>query len=102
MSLFNKKNLDKIHNPYNITENDINGKIEGFPVGVVVRMMEEQELQGNKPDIRVFQKRISVDKIGGGFNWRETDAGIGFWMDVIRNKKFELFFEKYSEYEIYN
>ena len=45
MALFNKKNLEKSKdNKYGITEDDMIGELNGFPVGVVVRMMEECEL----------------------------------------------------------
>lgn len=31
----------EIKNPFDLTEEDLNGDIEDFPVGVIVRMMEE-------------------------------------------------------------
>ena len=58
--LFSKKSdLDKLSktNRFGITEKDMIGHLKGFPVGVVVRMMEEQEKQGNKPNISTFQRR---------------------------------------------
>ena len=100
-SLFNKKNLEngKV-NKYGITEDDMIRNIEGFPVGVVVRMMEEQEAQGNKPDVGVFQydRRLASK----GFQWDETEGGQTFWSNVISNENFDLFFKKYPEYEKYN
>ena len=54
-SLFSKNNLDKNRNPYGITKEDMIGDLTGFPVGIVVRMMEEQEAQGNEPDVKIFQ-----------------------------------------------
>ena len=101
-SLFSKKNLDKNRNPYGITEKDIKGQIEGFPIGVVVRMMEKQEAQGNTPDVTVFQKDISAGSDDGGFAWNNSVDGLNFWNKVIRGRNFDLFFEKYPEYEIYN
>ena len=35
-------------NPFGLTEDDLIGDLEGFPMGVVVRVMEEQKKQGNK------------------------------------------------------
>ena len=100
MSLFSKKNLSKKPNKYNITKKDMVGELKGFPVGIVVRMMEEQEAQGNEPDVTIFQKnRMNSSK---GFIWDKTIDGQGFWYKVINFKDFNLFFERYPEYEIYN
>ena len=99
MSLFNKKNLDKNRNKYNITEEDMIGDLKGFPIGLVVRMMEEQEAQGNKPDIKVFQDDATVGDDEGGFTWAETKDDWDFWKYVISNKRFDFFFEKYPEYK---
>lgn len=101
MALFNKKNLGKV-NKYDITEDDMIDDLKGFPVGIVVRMMEEQEKQGNKPDVKAFQRHIIAGKFNSGFTWNETEAGEGFWYDVILTKDFKLFFEKYPEYKRYN
>lgn len=98
MALFNKKNLEKSKvNKYGITEDDMIGELNGFPVGVVVRMMEECELQGNKPNIIVLQ-----DSPDSAFDWFETEAGWYFWECVIEDCDFDRFFKKYPEYEKYN
>ena len=98
-ALFNKKNLDK--NPYGITKDDMIDDLEGFPVGVVVRMMEEQEAQGNEPDVKALQKGKDYLKIRGGFDWDETSAGWDFWYKVISLNNFNLFFKEYPEYKRY-
>ena len=100
MSLFSKRNLDKSSNKYGITEDDMKGYLKDFPVGVVVRMMEEQEAQGNKPDVKVFQDMLNADVVEGGYNWGKTKDGTDFWFDVIFRRKFNLFFEKYPEYKM--
>ena len=102
-SLFNKKNLEngKV-NKYGITEKDIIGDIKGYPIGIVIRMMEEQEEQGNKPDVKVFQEDIGFGKKAGAFDWDETEAGFNFWSDVLLEEDFDLFFKEYPEYEQYN
>lgn len=96
-ALFNKKNLER--NPYDITEKDMIGQLKGFPVGVVVRMIEEQEKQGNEPDVTLFQKLTSAGD--DGFVWGESEAGHDFWYEVIREENFKLFFERYPEYMKY-
>ena len=100
-SLFSKKNIENSKiNKYGISKKDMKGDIEGFPIGIVVRMMELQESQGNKPDIEVFQNnRLSGRK---GFSWGGTYEGFVFWNRVINNKNFNFFFERYPEYEKYN
>ena len=99
-ALFSRKNISS--NPFGLTKDDLIGKIECFPIGVVVRMLEEQELQGNKPDVRVFQDSVSSDGKHGGFDWEETYEDWNFWTKVLLGRKFELFFEIYPEYEMYN
>lgn len=88
----------EIKNPFDLTEEDLNGDIEDFPVGVIVRMMEEQKRQGNKPDITVFQKSRDSSKAWKGFDWSDSENHYQFWYDVIKDKDFDLFFEKYPEY----
>ena len=80
------------------------GALKGFPVGVVVRMLEEQEKQGNKPDVKVFQRKRSANKHYDGFDWEDTEAGAGkfFWISVIFDKHFEDFYKRYPEYKKYD
>ena len=105
-AFINKKNLYKVSakspNPFGLTKKDLNGDIEDFPMGVVVRMMEEQEKQGNKPDVKVFQESRNTGSIFGGFDWGQSEKKYPFWYSVIYVKKFDLFFEKYPEYKKYN
>ena len=102
MSLFNKKNLDKNSNPYGITEKDMIKALEGFPIGVVVRMMEECEIQGGNPNVKAFQNNICEgEPHNGGFDWDKTQDGSLFWAIVSLNG-FADFFAKYPEYEKYN
>ena len=102
--LFSKKSdLDKIKtNRFGITKKDMIGNLEKFQVGVVVRMLEEQELQGNNPDVKVFQKNQGAGRPIGGFDWNETECGRDFWFDVIRWRIFKKFYEKYPKYKKYD
>lgn len=95
-ALFSKKNL-RVQNPFGLTEKDLIGEIEGFPMGVIVRVLEEQELQGKEPDITDLQLKRS-----SGFTWHYTQNGWNFWNSVMAKKDFNLFFKKYPEYEKYN
>lgn len=104
MALFSRKNIKS--NPYGLTKDDLKGELQCFPMGVVVRMMEEQELQGNKSDVTAFQSDVYMDVEEGGFYWCDTEAGEEFWDCVIdhniKNCDFKLFFEKYPDYARYN
>lgn len=65
-------------NPFRLTKKDMIKDLEGSPIGVVVRMLEEQEKQRNKPDVTVFQKNNGSNKCVGGFYWPWTEAGKKF------------------------
>lgn len=94
------KHMDS--NPFGLIKKDLIGDLRVFPMGVVVRMMEEQEKQRNKSNIKVFQNLSNQNKVGGGFNWDDSEAGYDFWSEVIGDKNFNLFFKKYSKYKKYN
>jgi hypothetical protein len=76
------------------------GDIKDFPIEVVEKMIEEQVKQGNCPNVEVFQKYATADVDDDGFSWCNTDDGNDFWMEVIVECNFDLFFKKYPrEYE---
>jgi hypothetical protein len=66
------------------------GEIKGFPQHVVEAMLDEQERQGNKRDVTVFEKNKQVDLSNGGFNWSKSVFGWNVWGDIIDNRKFHL------------
>ena len=93
--------------PFGLTKDDLKGMLEGMPMGIVVRMLEEQEKQGNFPVVKIFQKDIFAERrlsdgSRGGFDWERTEAGFDFWSEVIEKENFNVFFEKYPEYRKYN
>lgn len=73
------------------------GQLEGFPKEIIARMLDYQEEQGNKRDISVFERWITSGN--SGFDWRYTKENFDFWKQVISNKDFNLFFEKYPKKE---
>jgi hypothetical protein len=75
------------------------GELTGFPKEIIARMLECQEEQWNKRDVTVFEKNILAFLRVGGFYWEKTKEGYDFWYDVISNKNFNLFFEKYPKKE---
>ena len=72
------------------------GELTGFPKEVVEKMLDHQEAQGNKRDVKVFENTAKEGVPWGGFNWEETPEGFDFWEEVLVNE-FEIFFEKYPK-----
>lgn len=82
-----------------VTEKDLIGEIEGFPIEVVRAMVKEQIRQENNADVKVFQERCKASKYAGGFDWIDTKDGYAFWKEVLRDRDFGIFFEKYPKPE---
>lgn len=80
-----------------ITKQDLIGDIKDFPIEVVQKMVERQVEQGNKANVKVFQERVRAGSTGYGFEWSKTEEGRIFWEEVIGDKNFSLFFEKYPK-----
>lgn len=76
---------------------DLVGDINGFPIEIVQHMVNEQVLQGNFPDVTVFQKVNYRAKDTGGFDWNLSKDGDTFWNEVITYRNFELYFKKYPK-----
>lgn len=102
MALVKKNQKLGKRNHFRLTKKDLIGDLNDFPLGIVVYMLEEQEIQGNKPDVTVFQRLRASDQSQGGFTWSDTEDGHDFWSKVIDEKNFDLFFEEYPEYKRYN
>lgn len=75
------------------------GQISKFPLQVLDKMLDYQIKQGNKGDIKVFEKNKGSLKHSSGFDWDSTDEGFEFWERVITNENFGVFFKKYPELE---
>lgn len=82
---------------FKVEQSDLVGKIEGFPIEVVQKMVEEQIKQGNECNIKAFQKSCISSDVEGGFNWNKTTDGHEFWYNVIYNQDFNVFFKKYPK-----
>ena len=73
------------------------GEISDFPIEIVERMLECQVEQGNPRDVSMFEKCKGRGRMWYGFDWGNTNDGKDFWNDVINNKNFYLFFQKYPK-----
>lgn len=71
------------------------GQLEGFPQEVVEKMLEEQERQGNKRDVTIFEKNRFASREHGGFDY--VTAVFENWSRVIEHKDFDLFYAKYPK-----
>ena len=65
--------------------------IAWMPDFIGEELMNQQEEQGNKRDITVFEKIYFCGKHIGGFDWRETKEGQRFWQKVLDGKDINLF-----------
>ena len=77
---------------YKVTEKDLIKEIKGFPIEVVEKMLEKQQIQRGYINIFTLQ-----DAVCGAFRWSDTSEGYAFWYKVIRDKDFNLFFTTYPK-----
>ena len=82
-----------------VTKKDLIGDLVGFPIEIVEIMLERQYEQIHKVDIVAFQNDRTQSAMNeeGGFRWSGTIEGQEFWNNVIRQKKFDIFFKHYPE-----
>lgn len=69
------------------------GQLQGFPTEIVEAMLDEQERQGNKRDVRVFEEYRDTTGDDGGFDWDVSDKGFDVWFDVITDRNYARFYE---------
>ena len=72
-------------------------QVEGMPYAILNKMLDEQVRQGNEESIEPFVKNRLANKAEGGFNYTDTSDGYDFWIKVLEEENYELFFEKYPE-----
>ena len=73
------------------------GDLKSFPKDIIARMLNYQEEQGNPRNISVFERNKYTIVELGGFDWDKTIEKNIFWEEVIDNKNFDIFFEKYPK-----
>ena len=67
------------------------GQINWLPDFIGEELMNQQELQGNKRDISVFEKDIKSEMSEGGFDWYKTEQQVLFWQRILVDKDINLF-----------
>jgi hypothetical protein len=73
------------------------GEIADFPPEIVEMMLQRQFEQTGKRYVSVFEDMKGADKSQNGFSWNEAPEPNIFWYNVISEKKFDVFFEKYPK-----
>lgn len=77
---------------YKVTEKDIFGEIEDFPIEIVQKMVERC-IEENEVNIIT---KLQISRLDG-FLWGKSIEGYDFWASVVYDKDFDLFFEKYPK-----
>ena len=72
-------------------------QFKDLPTEIQQRMLDEQERQGNKRDVKVFEESIIAHVSGGGFSWVRTVEGFIFWKKIIVDGNFVDFYKKYPK-----
>ena len=93
---------EKYGHPTNTSTPSYKGEIEDFPPEVVELMLQRQFEQTGKRDVSVFEANNQARKSNNGFTWSDTIEDHDFWCDVILNKEFHVFFEKYPKQSLIN
>lgn len=75
------------------------GRLKDFPKEVVDLMLERQFEQTEKRDITVFEADEFSVVVDGGFYWGDTIEGYDFWKEVVEDRNFDVFFERYPKKE---
>ncbi|MGL5913091.1 MAG: hypothetical protein ACRCZB_02915 [Bacteroidales bacterium] len=78
-----------------VTKEDLKGEIKDFPIEVVQRMCEYQDVF----DPSIFARFKCAAYRDGGFSLILAKEGSYFWHEVIENENFDLFFERYPKQE---
>lgn len=90
---FNNKRIYR----HNLSKKDLIGDLKNFPIEVVEVMLDRQMDQQDKIDVTVFQKLKTRDALRGGFHWDTTIEGQSFWLSVIHEEQFDVFFKRYPK-----
>lgn len=82
---------------YKVVNGDLVGELREFPLAIVQKMIERQEMQGIPANVKVFQSDPTAEQLDGGFDWDIAPEGWDFWNDVIAGMEFNVFFKRYPE-----
>jgi len=99
MALIGRHNIDNTSlggwpNPYNLTEEDAKGKLENTPLEIITLILKEMYLQGKRDCLKKAQTvGISSTLV---LDWDKTKDGPRFWTNIWYNKRYDVFYDKYT------
>lgn len=64
------------------------GQLEGFPLNIIEKMIEEQVAQGNPADVTIFEVNSCSTIDIGGFDLDRTNKE-RYWIEVIYRRNFD-------------
>jgi hypothetical protein len=65
------------------------GQLKGFPEHIVNMMLDNQEAQGNKRDVTVFERCKKANRSQDGFTWEESKEDEFYWVKVIEDSDYD-------------
>ena len=74
-----------------VTKKDLTGRIEGFPIEVVEKILEHMKEQG-VGGIKELQEEGRC-----ALGWSDTSEGYDFWREIFWNNNWDHFFERYPK-----
>lgn len=78
-------NLNSFVNPLKVKLTDLKGQLTTVPLVVAKEMILEQLCQGNKSNIKIFQKNVYASKKSKGFDWDMSVRGSAYWSETLGN-----------------
>lgn len=70
-----------------------------IPKDIATRMIFNQILQGNRPDVNVFKNLIITSGGQGAFDWGLSPEGSRFWNTILVGGFYHEFAMKYPKIE---
>lgn len=77
---------------YIVKREDIRGEIAGYPIEIIQAAVDRGVEQGDDANDVIRKLQYSTS---GGFCWMETPEGRRFWSQVMCERKFSIFFQRY-------
>lgn len=83
-----------------VETSDLHGDLLDMPVQVVTKMLERMYDENNYVDIDLMRHNVTSCAV---FNWEVSPEGDDFWNEVINERNYDVFFERYPDrsYPVY-
>lgn len=77
---------------YIVKREDIRGDIAGYPIEIIQAAVDRGVDQGNDANTVIQRLQYSTS---AGFRWAGTPEGDRFWLRIMCQQRFDLFFQRY-------